>query len=304
MSGDDSGNNRPSGPSLDELLRRERNAHRDDSQQTDKRARSADREKSSAQGQGRRSHIAPPSLDSLVSQNTPAPSTGSRPVGRNGAGPSLDALLNQQETSHSPATSREAGTGQPAARARSNTRKVTTDLASLAADAQSTASGATASRPAAAPEPAALADTLRPADSERATVGSARAPRKRLRVSLATGGAVTAALLVLALLVTRGSWLPAGESPLARSLMQVAEAVEAYQAEHYRLPESLSELEGFPKDAVERKVEDYELILVPPKLEFFFGLDRGSYYLIARYDNEAWLYGPQYDPALSKIVAR
>ncbi len=94
-------------------------------------------------------------------------------------------------------------------------------------------------------------------------------------------------------------------SPLAGQVKQLALAVDAYYQKNQRMPESLSELQGFPKDAVEWPMENYGVLLLEPRNEFFFdGESSHDYLIIARQGEEAWAFAKGQKPELQQVPAR
>ncbi|MGL5324625.1 MAG: hypothetical protein ACRC91_07895 [Aeromonas sp.] len=122
------------------------------------------------------------------------------------------------------------------------------------------------------------------------------APRRRRYIALAAVGFI-AALATMSFFSQRQA-MP--DSEVARQLLVIAEDIEHYQAEHRQLPEKLSDLPRFPDSAVEWPIENYEVRLATPQLEFFFFNDPGSYVLIARFDDEVWVYDRGRSPPLRR----
>jgi hypothetical protein len=124
------------------------------------------------------------------------------------------------------------------------------------------------------------------------------------------GGLAALALVLAVLAYLGGNWqpgkpvLPEGETPVAKALMTMVAAVETYRQQQVGLPDALHALPQFPKWAVEWDASQYGMVLVSPKLEFFYGQTEGSYYIIARLGDEAWAYMPLVEPALTRVNAR
>lgn len=116
---------------------------------------------------------------------------------------------------------------------------------------------------------------------------SSVAPSRRKFASIALGG-LTVALVASVLLFRPNPSLP--DSEVARRLLTVVEDIARYKKQNNRLPQRLSELPGFPQDAVEWPIEDYAVRLASPKMEFFFVDAPGGYIVIARFADEVWVF--------------
>jgi hypothetical protein len=94
-------------------------------------------------------------------------------------------------------------------------------------------------------------------------------------------------------------------SPLAAQVAQLASAVDAYYEKHRSLPQTLGELEMFPKDAVEWPIENYGVQLLEQRTEYFFsGSSSDDYLIIGRDGEEAWAFAKSQTPELLKVPAR
>lgn len=94
------------------------------------------------------------------------------------------------------------------------------------------------------------------------------------------------------------------ESLVARQLMSIVDGLEKYRSENNRLPDKLSDLLVFPRNAVEWPIEKYYVQLETPLLELFFAVDSEGYIVVARHENEAWTYTENATIALRKVPAR
>ena len=188
-------------------------------------------------------------------------------------------------------------------RGASGTRATRASLDTLTDGLQSHTATPTPGRtrtPAAAPT--SLGDVL--SDLE-ATPG-ADAKRRRAGKTglfLALGLVLVIAVVIGGLRFLAAPALPQGETPLARELMTMVAALEDYHRQNHHLPLSLSELPQFPKGAIEWDYSKFELTLVPPRLEFFYGQAEGGYWVLARYDQEAWIYATFPEPKLQSTPA-
>lgn len=96
----------------------------------------------------------------------------------------------------------------------------------------------------------------------------------------------------------------APESALAQQLMVVVNGIEKYRLENNKTPEKLSDLLEFPREAVEWRIDQYNLQLEATVLEFFFWEDFNGYIVISRLGDEAWMYTEQGESKLKRVPAR
>lgn len=306
MENEPAGNRKSTSPSLDDLLRQGERSRQDErSKRHHGESRHISGRGPSTTADSKPSSGAPKSLDELVGQPIgPASRAESLGNSRSGASertPSLDDLLRNAGAPDLGRARLRTPQGEPRRSAR---LPADSDLATLAATARNGGGGIGTDRGKAEQSSPSLNATLTAGQS------SAEAPRAGYlgRRGTPIAAALVATAIVVALTFQLFSEtvksLPRGETPLAKELMKVVAAVESYEAEHKALPTTLSELDAFPKGAVEMDITEYDLILVPPKVELFLEPDEEEYYVIARYGDEAWLYAPHFKVPLSKVPAR
>ena len=300
MDNDPSGNRKSTSPSLDALLRQgERSGkHHGKSPQASGRGASATAHAKSEAG-------APKSLDELIGQPVgPASRADSLGNARSGASertPSLDELL---RNAGAPDRGRVRQRTLQAESHRKNRLSSNADLTTLAATARTGSGGIGPDRVQAGQSSPPPNATLTAGQSGAEAPGPGLFGRRITTFAVALLAAAIVLVLAFQQFPLSANSLPRGETPLARELMKVVAAVEAYEAEHKALPASLRELDAFLKGAVAMDITEYKLILVPPKVEFFLEPDEDNYYVIARFGDEAWLYGPHFENPLSKVPAR
>lgn len=250
---------------------------------------------------------APPSLDALLHADSPekdlerkTPTKGKPTV----AARSLQDILEEASSAASPASADRAGESAASlqksqreqiqvveARAQGQLRSGGQQLLSLDSLLQSGESQVGSGRPRSGARthktmPESLDGLISKADRPDDRTRPDAAPRRRRYIALAAVGLI-AALATMSFFSQRQA-MP--DSEVARQLLVIAEDIEHYQAEHRQLPEKLSDLPRFPDSAVEWPIENYEVRLAVPQLELFFLDVPGSYVLIARFDDEVWVY--------------
>lgn len=93
-------------------------------------------------------------------------------------------------------------------------------------------------------------------------------------------------------------------TPLAAETMAMVDAVEAYAHEHAALPDRLSQLDSFPKNAVEWPISRYGARLMGTETEYFYDPYIGAgYVILVRKGDEAWAYTSGRKPPLTPIPA-
>lgn len=124
--------------------------------------------------------------------------------------------------------------------------------------------------------------------------------RKVIRI----GGLVTVLLLISLGIFYKATVIPVPDSEVARQLMKVVEGIEDYRETNHELPDRLSVLDAFPKDAIEFRPQHYGVQLAAPKLELFYGAHTTGYFVIARYADEAWIYREKSKQKFQKVPSR
>jgi hypothetical protein len=141
-------------------------------------------------------------------------------------------------------------------------------------------------------------ETLQPAAAE---------PVSPSRFQLPLGRIMLAVLLVVGVAFTIYQHPPGKvsyPSPLAAVVAQLAVSVDAHYAKQGSLPATLTQLEGFPKDAVEWPIERYGVRLLERRMEFFFsGASGYEYVIIGRQGEEAWAFAKGLQPELQQVPA-
>ena len=100
--------------------------------------------------------------------------------------------------------------------------------------------------------------------------------------------------VVLALLLAAGGWFaqPPALSGAPASLHKLAQAVEQYRlSRNGSLPEQLSKLEQFPKDAVEWQLKHWKARDAAGRTEILWAPNGPKHYrIVLRQGNEVWVY--------------
>lgn len=92
--------------------------------------------------------------------------------------------------------------------------------------------------------------------------------------------------------------------PIAQSLESVAEGIKQYRSRNGFLPTSLTGLPEFPEDGIEWDLDQYNLILLDSRPEFFYTPNSlAGFIVIGRLSTDVWMYVERDIPPLTRVTA-
>ena len=92
--------------------------------------------------------------------------------------------------------------------------------------------------------------------------------------------------------------------PIAQALERLSEGIKQYRNRNGYLPSALAGLPEFPEDGVEWDLDQYQLILLSPRPEFFYTpTTSAGFIVIGRSSTDTWIYVEHEIPPLKKVTA-